>query len=136
MALVVGAMLTVPGVASAAKVQLVSPNANSTLAMGSPAVFQVRDRSADARRFGVFITISTTKQRTRKGDLKKTKVGTFSKAERDGRNTFSYQAPQHVFPTWFMNMAGTYYWQAYHIDSTCLRRDCKVRSKVWRFGVQ
>jgi hypothetical protein len=122
-----------PTVANAAGPTLLKPKAGATLAIGSQPAFKVRDASAQARQYKVFITISTTKKTKRNGDLKQTDIGTFAGTTRK-RDVYTYKAPAYSFPTWFMQRAGTYYWQAFHID--CAVKGCHVHSKVRSFKVQ
>lgn len=84
------------------------------------------------------MTVSTTKQRDKKGDLKRPKVGgqdigTFSSMKRKG-SSHSYKTEKYSFPTWFMNRPGKYYWQAYRID--CRVKGCHIHSKVSSFIVR
>ena len=125
--------LAAPGTASAASPTQIAPKRGSVLTAGSQPTFKVRDTSASARKYGVFVTVSTSKRLTRTGDLKKTDIGTFAKTKRRG-SVFSYKTPLYTFPTWFMVRAGTYYWQAFRID--CAVRGCHVHTKVRSFKVQ
>ncbi len=103
------------------------------LALGSEPTFKVRDTSAAAKQYRLYITISTSKKTKKNGDLKQTKVGTFTSTTRK-RNTFTYKVEDYSFPTWFMNRADTYYWQAFHID--CAVKGYHVHSKIRSFQVQ
>jgi hypothetical protein len=104
------------------------------LALGSQPTFKVRDGSRNARKYKVFMTISTSKARSKgTGDLKQTKVGTFTSMKRKGK-THSYKAPKYTFPTWYMVAPGKYYWQAYRID--CRVKGCHVHSRVSSFIVR
>jgi len=125
--------LAAPGAASAASPTQIAPKSGSVLTAGSQPTFKVRDASASARRYGVFVTVSTSKKLTARGDLKKTDIGTFAKMKRRG-SVFSYKTPLYSFPTWFMVRAGTYYWQAFRID--CSVKGCHVHTKVRSFKVQ
>lgn len=127
-----GLALAVPGAASAAP-KLVTPKAGATVAIGSQQAFKVRDGSAAAKKYKVFITISTSNRTKKNGDLKQTKIGTFASTRRDG-NMFTYTPPPYTFPTWFLARAGTYYWQAFHID--CAVKGCHVHSRIRSFSVQ
>ena len=126
--------LLAPGAAGAAAPAQLSPKPGALLERGSRPVFKVRDTSRAARRYSVYITISTSKARRRNGDLRKTSVGHFASMRRRG-STFSYMAENYTFPTWFMVRPGTYYWQVYRIDCSA-RRSCHVHSKVRSFRVQ
>ncbi|MBA2792884.1 MAG: hypothetical protein H0U32_02690 [Thermoleophilaceae bacterium] len=102
--------------------------------MGSRPTFKVRDGSSAARKFRVYITISTSKKRRRNGDLKRTKIGTFSSMKRSG-SIHKYKAEDYTFPTWYMARPGKYYWQAFRIDCS-VRRSCHVTSKIRSFRVR
>ena len=130
-ALVLG--LAAPGAAGARSPAQIAPKSGSVLTAGSQPTFKVRDTSASARKYGVFVTVSTSKRLTRTGDLKKTDIGTFAKMKRRG-SVFSYKTPVFTFPTWFMVRPGTYYWQAFRID--CSVKGCHVHTKVRSFKVR
>lgn len=125
--------------AAAAGPRIVGPKRGAVLALGSQPTFKVRDGSRNARRYKIFMTISTSKARSRRdGDLKQPKiggqtVGTFTSMKRSGA-THSYTAERYVFPTWYMNRPGKYYWQAFRID--CRVKGCHIHSKVSSFIVQ
>jgi hypothetical protein len=117
----------------------VAPKRGAVLALGSQPTFKVRDGSRNARRYKIFMTISTSKARSKRtGDLKQAKVdgqtvGTFTSMKRRGK-THSYTAQKYSFPTWYMNRPGKYYWQAFRID--CRVRGCHIHSKVSSFIVR
>ncbi len=126
-------LLAVPASASAAAPKLLKPKAGAALAVGSEPTFKVRDGSAAAKKYKIYITIGTSRKRTKNGDLKRTSIGTFTSTKRKG-NVFSYTPEDYSFDTWFMNRPGTYYWQAFHID--CAVKGCHVHSKIRSFEVQ
>jgi hypothetical protein len=126
-------MLAGPATAGAAAPKLITPKAGATVAIGSQPPFKVRDGSAAAKKYKIFITISTTRKTKKNGDLKQTSVGTFAATTRKG-DVFTYKPPAYSFPTWFLARAGTYYWQAYRID--CAVQGCHVHSKTRSFKVQ
>jgi hypothetical protein len=127
--------LIAPAGASASRPALVSPKRGKVLSLGSQPTFKARDSSAAAHRYSVYITISTSKKRKANGDLKKTSVGTFSAMKRRG-SAFRYKAPFYTFPTWFMQVADTYYWQVYRIDCSTGNKSCHVQSKIRSFKVR
>jgi hypothetical protein len=129
----VGLALVSPAGAGAAAPKLITPKAGATVAIGARPAFKVRDSSAAAKKYKIFITISTTRKTTRNGDLKRTSVGTFTGTTRKG-DVFTYKPPAYDFPTWFLARAGTYYWQAYRID--CAVEGCHIQSKIRSFKVQ
>jgi hypothetical protein len=127
--------LVMPTVADAARPKQVSPKPGKALAVGSQPTFKVRDGSAAARQYTVYITISTTKKRKANGDLKRTSVGTFASMKRKG-SIHRYKAPFYTFPTWYMQAPDTYYWQAYRIDCSTGNKSCHVHSKIRSFKVR
>jgi hypothetical protein len=135
--LVAGALMAgmaVPATAGAPKPKQVSPARDAVLLVGTRPVFKVRDGSAAARRYRLYITISTSKRRKRNGDLRRTRIGTFASMRRR-RSTHSYRTPDYDFPAWFMARAGTYYWQAYRIDCSTGNPDCHVHTRIRSFRV-
>jgi hypothetical protein len=132
LALALTFLLVVPAAASAAP-KLVGPKAGAVLALGSEPTFKVRDGSQAARQYRVYITIGTSKKTNKVGDLKRTKIGTFTSGKRRG-NLHTYKTEDYSFPEWFMNRPGKYYWQAFHID--CRVKGCHVHSKIRSFRVQ
>lgn len=127
--------LVAPGAAGAAGPAQVAPKRGAVVAVGSQPTFKVRDASSAARKYGVFITISTTKRRKANGDLKTTDIGTFARMKRRG-SRYSFKPKNYTFPTWFMARPGTYYWQAYRIDCSGGNSSCHVPSKIRSFKVQ
>ena len=126
--------LALPAAAGPGAPVAVAPKPRAVLALDSQPTFKVRDGSAAARRYKVWIRISTTKKRTRKGELRETEVGTFAQMKRKGK-VHRYTAPDLDFDTWFMDRAGTYYWQAYRIDCAA-SKSCRVFTKIRSFKVQ
>lgn len=126
--------LLVPAAARGADPVQLSPKRGALLDLGSRPTFKVRDTTAAARGLKLFITISTSKKRNRRGDLKKTSIGSF-RAMKRRRSIFSYRAEAYSFPTWFMAREGTYYWQAYRIDCAAAR-SCHVHTGVRSFRVR
>lgn len=120
--------------AGAASPQLLAPGNGKALARGSQPVFKARDTDPNSRKYSVYITISRSKKRDRRGDLKRTKVGTFASMDRKGKFGFTYKPQAYTFPTWFMQAPGKYYWQVFHID--CRVRGCHVHSPIRSFTVR
>ena len=120
--------------AGAASPQLLAPGNGKVVARGSQPVFKARDTDPNSRRYSVYITISRSKKRDKRGDLKRTDVGTFSSMRRKGKYGFVYTPENYTFPTWFMQAPGKYYWQVFHID--CRVKGCHVHSKIRSFVVR
>lgn len=132
--LVTGMLLLASAQAATAAPQMLAPGNGKQLAVGSQPTFKIRDTSGNARRYGIFMTISRSKKLDKDGDLVQSKDGsTFSRMGRKGKYGFTYKLPKYSFPTWIMQAPGKYYWQAYHID--CTVKGCHVHSKVRSFKV-
>lgn len=116
--------LTLPAAASA-KVP--------TYRAGSEVVFRITTRTANAKRYGVFLTIAARRRTDRYGALKQTRVGTFAKMTNKGRGRFTWTTPDYTFPGWFMVETGTYYWQTSVTD--CTVPGCRVLSRIRTFKV-
>lgn len=117
--------------------KLRAPGEGKTLAVGSEPIFKVLDRGQAYQR-KVWLTISSSKKRDRYGQLKRGKFGTFTSMTRKRGALYTYQPEDFTFPEWFMNRAGTYYWQAFHINcdvSNSSRNSCNVYSRVRSFVV-
>jgi hypothetical protein len=133
-ALVAG--LFASGAVGASKPRQISPKRGAVLELGSRATFKAKDGTSAAKRYGVWITVSTSKTRTANGDLKQTEIGSFRRMKRKG-SSFRYKTEDYSFDTWFMAREGTYYWQVYRIDcGDPSARDCHVHSKVRSFKVR
>lgn len=129
------ALLATAQAASAARPQLLAPGNGKVLARGSQPLFKARDTDPNSRKYNVYITISRSKKRDNRGDLKQTRgSGTFSSMRRSGKFGFTYKPEDYSFPTWFMQAPGKYYWQVFHID--CRVRGCHVHSPIRSFTVQ
>lgn len=101
--------------------------------VGDRVTFRITNRSANARRYGVFLTVASKRKTDRYGALKRTRVGTFARMTRKRGGRFVYTTPPYTFPGWFMVEPGTYYWQASVTD--CSRPGCKAVSRIKKFKV-
>ena len=126
--------LLAAGAVGASAPRQTAPKARAVLALGSQTTFKVRDTTSAGRRYGVWITVSTSKRRKANGDLKQTSIGSFRRMKRKG-TTYRYKTEDYSFPTWFMAREGTYYWQAYRIDCAAVK-SCHVHSKIRSFKVR
>lgn len=120
--------------AGAASPQLLAPGNGKVLARGSQPVFKARDTDPNSRKYSVYVTISRSKKRDKRGDLKRTRIGTFASMDRKGKYGFTYKPEAYTFDTWFMQAPGKYYWQVFHID--CRVKGCHVHSKIRSFTVR
>ena len=101
--------------------------------VGDRVKFKVTNRSANARRYGVFLTVASKRKTDRYGALKRTSVGTFARMKRKRGGRFVYVTPPYTFSSWFMMRPGTYFWQASVTD--CSRPGCKSLSRIKKFRV-
>jgi hypothetical protein len=133
------ALLAVPAAAVAATgPTLLSPGANAVIARATRPTFVVRDRSLEARRYKVWITISSTK-RVRRGELQidRSSTGVFSSMRRRRGGRYTFKPTLYSFPTYFLQRPGRYWWQAHHID--CAVRSaprCHIVSRLRSFTVR
>jgi uncharacterized membrane protein len=104
-----------------------------TYQAGERATFGVSTQSANARMYGVYITISSSRRTDRYGGLKRTRIGTFARMVHKGRGRYQYTTPDYTFPGWFMVETGTYFWQTSITD--CSVPGCKVLSRIRSFKV-
>lgn len=123
-----------PATAAVVAPQLLSPKAGAVLPVGTQATFKIKDLGQPYRG-NVWIGVSSTKKKDRYGRLKDTSPnGTYSAMKPGRHRRWSFLTPSYVFPDWFMNRPGKYYWQAGHIQ--CGNNGCYVVSKVRSFVVQ
>lgn len=126
--------LLASGAVGASTPRQTSPKRGAVLALGSQATFKAKDGTSAARRYGLWITISTSKRRKANGDLRQTSIGSFRKMKRRG-TSYRYTSEDYSFPTWFMAREGTYYWQVYRIDCAAAK-SCHVHSRIRSFKVR
>lgn len=100
---------------------------------GEQITFRFTSQSANARTYGVFLTVSSRRRTDRYGALKRTRVGTFARMTAKGRGRYWYTTPDYTFPGWFMVETGTYYWQTSITD--CSIPGCKIVSRIRSFKV-
>ncbi|HEY1688317.1 MAG TPA: hypothetical protein VGF95_05570 [Solirubrobacteraceae bacterium] len=115
---------------------LVKP-ANKGAVHGGQIKLVVRDASALAKRYGVFVSISRTRKTNAHGVLKETKDvakgGAFIelKPAKGHSGLWTYTAPKQDFPGFWASTPGRYYWQAEHTD--CNIKGCEAASKIESF---
>jgi hypothetical protein len=131
------ALGTTGAAAAQAAPRLLAPGNGKVIAKGSDPIFKVHDGSSAAAEHRVWITISKTKARDKSGQLKYkagSGGGNFSSMKRAKHGGWTYKAPRYSFPGWYLATAGTYYWQAFHID--CAVSSCHVYSRIRKFTVR
>lgn len=139
LAVLVAAALTLAAVAQAASgPSLLAPNKGKHFAVGAKITFKVRDRSANAHKYGVSLTVSA-KRIVKHGELQmpgKNVSGDFAGMKRRKHGLWVYTPPRYTFPTWYMQRRGTYYWQASHIDCRVGGpKSCHIVSRIRKFHV-
>jgi len=131
-------LLAAPAVASATVgPTLLAPRNHAAIAHGTRPTFSVRDRSVNARKYEVWLTISS-KKRVKHGELQidRGPSGAFSHMRRRAHGRYTYRPPLYTFPTYFLQRPGTYWWQAHHIDcSVPTVRNCHIVSPIRSFRV-
>lgn len=126
------AALLVPAVSSAATkngVTPLTPKAGSTVALGSSPTFRMRVRGKGK----VFLHVCKSSRRNKEGVI--CDKALIVQAKRKSGTLFRVKPEFFDFPEFWLNNAGTYYWQAYRIDCTGNMRDCKRESPVVKFRV-
>jgi hypothetical protein len=135
--LVLAALLAVPGSAAAASgPKLLAPAKNAVIPVNTQPTFVVRDRSSAARKYHIFLTISSVKK-VKHGELQQDrKHGNFSSMKRKKGGKHTYKPILYTFPDYFLQRPGRYWWQTYHIDCVAGARSCHVLSKIRSFTVK
>lgn len=109
----------------------VSPKAGDTIPRGEAPTFSVRARGGGQ----VFVHVCRSKERRADGLIcSRESVG---RAKRKKGGVYRYRPRFHDFPGFWLNRAGTYYWQAHRIR--CERRrtkDCRQEGPVFTLRVE
>jgi hypothetical protein len=141
-ALLAGALLLaalVPAANAATGPRPISPKQGKVFSKGAFLTFKVKDTSAAARKYGIFMVIANRK-RTRHGQLQKSKSGKpgdFAQMKRRKHGVYTYTPMHYTFPGWYMVTSGTYYWQAHHIDCGATSTgNCYVVGGIRKFRVR
>ena len=140
-ALLAAALLAaaVPAANAATGPRPLSPKAGKVFSKGAFLTFKVKDTSAAARKYGIFMVIANRK-RTRNGQLQKSKSGKpgdFAQMKRRKHGVYTYTPAKYTFPGWYMVTSGTYYWQAHHIDCGATSTgNCYVVGGIRKFRVR
>lgn len=131
------ALLAVPALASAASgPTLLSPNKGAVVPVNTAPTFTVRDRSSQARKYKVWITVSSVKK-VKRGELQKdSEHGYFSDMRRKKNGKYAVTPKLYSFPDYFLARPGKYWWQAHHIDCGAKQKSCSIVSKIRSFTVQ
>jgi hypothetical protein len=129
----------VPAANAATGPRSLAPTAGKVFSKGAFTTFKVKDTSAAARKYGIFMVVANRK-RTKNGQLQKSKDdnrGDFAQMKRRKHGVFTYTPEHYTFPGWFVNTSGTYYWQAHHIDCAATTAgNCSVVGPIRKFRVR
>jgi hypothetical protein len=131
------ALLAVPGLASAAAgPKLLKPSKNAVIPRNTQPTFSVRDHSSAARKYKVWIIVSSAKKVSH-GELKHDSAhGDFSSMKRNSGGRYTYTPALYTFPDYYLQRPGRYWWQSFHIDCSSRARNCHILSKIRSFTVQ
>ena len=126
--------LTVPAIAAAATkngITPVAPKAGSTVKLGTAPTFKMRVRGKGS----VWVHVCKSPKRSKKEGVICGKE-VILKAKRKKGNLFQVKATFFDFPEFWLNRAGTYYWQSFRIFcNPGNTKDCKQEGPVVRFKV-
>ena len=139
-ALLAGALLltALAPAASAAGPRPLSPKQGKAFSVGAFLTFKVRDHSAAARKYGIFMVVANRK-RVKHGQLQRGKSdapGDFAKMKRRKHGIYTYTPERYTFPSWYMQRPDVYYWQAHHIDCGSSASNCYVVGAIRHFRVR
>jgi len=128
----IASALLVPAVAAAATkngVTPLTPRAGATVALGSSPTFKMRVRGKGS----VFVHVCKSARKSKDGVI--CNKALIVQAKRKTGTLFQVKPKFFDFPEFWLNNAGTYYWQAYRIDCTGNTNDCKREGPVVKFKV-
>lgn len=140
MALAAALLLAVlaPSAHAASGPRPLSPKQGKVVSSGAFLTFKVKDTSAAARKYHVWLTIANRK-RTKHGVLQGSangKPGNFAKMKRRKHGVYTWTTPNFDFTGWFMVTPDVYYWQAFHIDCGTVAKTCDVAGAIRHFRVK
>jgi|GEM_PF-6906664 len=123
-------LLAPPAAASAASgIEPLSPKPGATVATGSTPTFRMRVKGTGK----VYVLVCPSRRKDRDGLI--CDSAAHGVARRSG-GSFAYRPRFHDFPGFWLNTAGTYYWQAYRVRcSADDLSDCAQESAITRFRV-
>jgi hypothetical protein len=131
-AVLIGATAAVIGLASGAlaaqQVEPVSPLDGVTVPRGESPTFRMQVRGSGQ----VWVRVCRTRRLSRDGVI--CAGESLGRARRNG-GTHEYKPRYHDFPEFWLNRAGTYYWQGYRVVCDTRGRDCRRQGPVVRFQV-
>jgi hypothetical protein len=105
-----------------------APKAGATVPVGQSPTFRMRVKGSG----NVWVHVCRTAKVRRDGTIcSKESIG---QAKRVGKE-YRFTPPFFDYPDFWLNEAGTYYWQAHRIDCRGGGRDCRQEGPVVRFSV-
>jgi hypothetical protein len=129
---VLAVLLLSAAVAQAAKngVTPISPKKGDTVPAGQAVTFKMNIRGDHN---GVFVHVCKSKRKDKDGMICNDE--TIGRAKKKGGSRFEYKQKLFDFPEYWLNNAGTYYWQAYRTHCNDAITDCKAEGPVVKFKV-
>jgi hypothetical protein len=110
-------------------VKPVSPKKGDTVPAGQALKFKM---NISGEHNGVFVLVCDSKRKNKEGVICDDQI---YKAKKKGGSRFEAKAKFFDFPEFWLNNAGTYYWQAYRIACNAEINDCKAEGPVVKFKV-
>lgn len=108
----------------------VTPQRGDTIPSGAPFVFKLNVKGASA---GTFVHVCKSRRKDSDGVICSDE--SIGKAKHKQGSRFQYMAKFFDFPDFWLNSAGTYYWQAYRTACGTDLSDCKAEGPVVKFRV-
>jgi hypothetical protein len=106
-----------------------SPKAGSTVAVGSTPTFKIRSTGPGT----VWVHVCKAAKKDKEGLIcHEESIGQAKKR----KGVFQYKVKFFDYPDFWLNTAGTYYWQAHRIDCTGNTNDCRREGPVVKFKVR
>lgn len=127
------ALAAAPATAAAATkngITPLAPKAGGTVAKGKSATFRMRVVGKGP----VYVHVCKSAKKSQKDGTICFKA-TIGKATRHN-GVVSYTQRTYDFPTYWLNVPGTYYWQAHRIDCAGGVTDCRQEGPVVKFRVR
>lgn len=110
-----------------------TPKQGATLAAGQPAEFHVRVKGPGK----VFFHVCDRPRKVKYGVIcDNADLGPGQRVGRSGKaRRIAFRPDLELFPEYFLQRPGTYYWQAFRVHCPKLTLDCRQEGPVMRFTV-
>jgi hypothetical protein len=109
----------------------ISPKQGDTVPAGRAVTFKMNIKGPHN---GVFVHVCTSKRKDKDGMICNDEV--IGRAKKKGGSRFEYKQKLFDFPEYWLNNAGTYYWQAYRTHCNTAITDCKAEGPIVKFKVR